>query len=299
MTTSKSADPGTTKAGGPSPRIGLALGGGGARGLAHITVLEILEELGLPVVCIAGTSIGSIIGWGYASGMPPKQMREWALSTFMDAREVAARFWKVRPKSWEGWLGLTTQLDSDAVLTAFLPEGLPPTFAELSIPLSVVTTDYYGWHSHTVREGDIKQAVCASIAIPFVFKPVPIDGRIYVDGGVVNPLPTDALGDCDMVVAVDVIGGPAPNGENAGESVSDPPSQMDSILGATQLCMQTITKATLESHPPDVVIIPPIANFQALNFLKAREVLDAAEGKRDQMKRSIVDGVERWHAKGV
>ncbi|MEM6586515.1 MAG: patatin-like phospholipase family protein [Pseudomonadota bacterium] len=276
------------------PRVGLALGGGGARGLAHITVLDIIEELGLPVACIAGTSIGSIMGWGLASGMRPREMREWALSTFLDGREVAARFWKVRPRSWQGWLGMGTQLDADAVLTAFLPRGLPATFEELSIPLSVVATDYYGWHSHVVTAGRIKPAVSASIAIPFVFKPMQLDGRIYVDGGVVNPLPTDALGPCDMVIAVDVIGGPAPQGENSGDSLSDPPSQMDSILGATQLCMQTITKATLAAHPPDVVVTPPIANFQALNFLKAREVLDAAESKREEMKRKIVEGVERW-----
>ncbi|MEM1286944.1 MAG: patatin-like phospholipase family protein [Pseudomonadota bacterium] len=294
MTSVNPARPSSEKSQATLPSIGLALGGGGARGLAHITVLDIIEELGLPVTCIAGTSIGSIIGWGLAAGMRPKQMREWGLSTFMDGREVAARFWKVRPRSWQGWLGMGTQLDADAVLNAFLPDGLPRTFEELSIPLSVTATDYYGWHSHIIRTGPIKQAVAASIAIPFVFKPMEIGGRIYVDGGVVNPLPTDALGKCDMVIAVDVIGGPAPQGENAGDSLSDPPSQMDSILGATQLCMQTITKATLAAHPPDVVITPPIANFQALNFLKARDVIDAAEGKRDEMKRLIVEGTERW-----
>lgn len=276
------------------PRLGLALGGGGARGLAHIIVIEVVEELGLPIACIAGTSIGAIIGWGVASGLSGRQMREVAMETFLDGREVAARAWKMRPKGWGGLLNLGTQLDANAVLAAFMPDGLAKTFDTLTIPLSVVTTDYYGWTSHTVMAGPIQPAVAASIAIPFVFKPTLLNGRVHVDGGVVNPLPTGALGPCDMVVAVDVIGGPEPRGENGGKSADQPPTQMESILGATQLCMQTITKAHLAQHPPDVLITPPIANFPALNFLKAREVLTAADGKRDVIKRQLSEGVERW-----
>lgn len=284
----------TTPASSDLPRIGLALGGGGARGLAHITVLEVVEELGLPVACLAGTSIGAIIGWGIASGFSAGQMREIALETFLDGREVAARAWKMRPKRWGGLRTIGMQLDAEAVLTAFMPAGLAKTFDALSTPLSVVTTDYYGWTSHTVTTGSIKPAIAASIAIPFVFRPAVLNGRVHVDGGVVNPLPTGALGACDMVVAVDVIGGPEPQGKNSGDRTDQPPSQMESILGATQLCMQTITKAHLAQHPPDVLITPPIANFPALNFLKAREVLTAADGERDEIKRLLSDGVERY-----
>ncbi len=273
------------------PRIGLALGGGGARGLAHITVLEVIEELGLPIACIAGTSIGSIMGWGVASGLSGRHMREIALETFLDTREVAARVWKMRPKDWRNWRSFGVQLDSQAVLRAFMPDGLARTFDAVTIPLTVVTTDYYGWHSHAVSEGPIEPAVAASIAIPFVFKPVLFDGRVHVDGGVVNPLPTGALGACDLVIGVDVMGGPEP--DNAAQPVQ-PPAQMESILGATQLCMQTITKAHLAQHPPDVLIRPPIANFQALNFLKAREVLSAADGERDAIKRQLSEGVEAF-----
>jgi NTE family protein len=283
------------------PHIGLALGGGGARGLAHITVLEVIEELGLPIACVAGTSIGSIIGWGVASGLSGRQMREIALETFLDTREVAARVWKMRPKNWRNWRSFGVQLDSQAVLSAFMPEGLARTFDAATIPLTVMTTDYYGWRSHAVREGPIQPAVAASIAIPFVFKPVLFDGRVHVDGGVVNPLPTGALGDCDLVIGVDVMGGPEP-GNGAGPAQA--PAQMESILGATQLCMQTITRAHLAQHPPDVLIRPPIANFQALNFLKARDVLSAADGEREMIKRQLSEGVEVFlrgkdHSKAV
>ncbi|MBV6656518.1 MAG: patatin-like phospholipase family protein [Devosiaceae bacterium] len=296
MTIAITADtpPTSEPAGDDLPKLGLALGGGGARGLAHIVVLELIEELGLPVACIAGTSIGSIMGWGKAASMPAGEMREWALTTFLDGREVATRAWRIRPKRWEALRGMSMQLDADAILSAFLPASLPERFEDLSTPLAVVTTDYYGWTSHTIKAGAIRPAVAASIAIPFVFKPRVLNGRVHVDGGVVNPLPTGALGACDMVVAVDVIGGPEPQGENAGDRVDQPPSQMESILGATQLCMQTITKAHLDRHPPDVLITPPIANFPALNFLKTREVLAAADSHRDLMRRQLSEGVERW-----
>ncbi len=288
----------TTPANSDLPRLGLALGGGGARGLAHIVVLEVVEELGLPVACLAGTSIGAIIGWGSASGLSGRQMRELAIQTFLDGREVASRAWKMRPKKWPGLRNLGTQLDAEAVLSAFLPTSLKATFDQLSTPLAIVTTDYYAWSAHTVTAGPIRPAVAASIAIPFVFRPVVFQGRVHVDGGVVNPLPTGALGECDLVVGIDVIGGPEPQGANGGDRVDEPPSQMESILGATQLCMQTITKAHLEQHPPDILITPPIAEFQALNFLKARDVLTAADAERDLIKQRLSEGVEAYLRRG-
>lgn len=276
------------------PKLGLALGGGGARGLSHITVLDVIEELGLPIACVSGTSIGSIIGWGVASGLSAKAMRDFLLETSA-AKEVAARAWTMRPKGWNEfskWFEL--QLDPHAVLDAFLPDGLAQSFDQLAIPLAVVATDYYGWHARVISTGPVAPAVAASIAIPFVFSPVILDGRVHVDGGVVNPLPTDALDLCDLVVAVDVVGGPEPEGENGGGSLDTPPSQMDSIFGAMQIGMQAITRKLLELRPPDVLITPPIAEFQVLDFLKAPEILAASDAQRDAIKRNLSDAVERW-----
>lgn len=276
------------------PKLGIALGGGGARGLSHITVLEVIEELGLPIACVSGTSIGSIIGWGIASGLSAGAMRAFVLET-AETKEVAARAWKMRPKGWDQfskWFEL--QLEPEAVLDAFMPDGLAESFDQLALPLAVVATDYYGWHARVITQGAIAPAVAASIAIPFVFKPVVLDGRVHVDGGVVNPLPTDALGACDMVVAVDVVGGPEPEGENGGGSLDAPPSQMESIFGAMQIGMQTITSTLLELHPPDVLIIPPIAEFQVLDFFKAPEILAASDAQHDAIKRDVSEAVERW-----
>jgi len=281
------------------PRLGLALGGGGARGLSHITILDVVEELGLPIACVSGTSIGSIIGWGVASGLSAGEMRAFVLET-AEAREVAARAWKMRPKGWNEfskWFEL--QLEPEAVLDAFMPDGLAASFDQLALPLAVVATDYYGWHAQVIKDGPIAPAVAASIAIPFVFKPVVLDGRVHVDGGVVNPLPTDALETCDLVVAVDVVGGPKPDGENGGGSLDTPPSQMDSIFGSMQIGMQTITRKLLELRPPDVLITPPIAEFQVLDFLKTKEILAASDPERDTIKRDISAAVERWMTREV
>lgn len=276
------------------PKLGLALGGGGARGLSHITVLDVIEELGLPIACVSGTSIGSIIGWGVASGLSASAMRAFVMET-SETKEVAARAWKMRPKGWNElskWFEL--QLEPAAVLDAFMPDGLAETFDQLAIPLAIIATDYYGWHARVISTGPLAPAVAASIAIPFVFKPVVLDGRVHVDGGVVNPLPTDALGACDIVVAVDVVGGPKPEGENGGGSLAEPPSQMDSIFGAMQIGMQTITRTQLELRQPDVLIIPPIAEFQVLDFLKAKEILAASDEQRDIIRRDVSEAVERW-----
>lgn len=276
------------------PKLGLALGGGGARGLSHITVLDVIEELGLPIACVSGTSIGSIIGWGVASGLSASAIRAFVME-IAETREVAARAWKMRPKGWDQfsrWFEL--QLEPAAVLDAFMPDGLAKNFDQLVMPLAVVATDYYGWHARVIKEGPVAPAVAASIAIPFVFKPVVLEGRVHVDGGVVNPLPTDALEACDLVVAVDVVGGPEPDGENGGGSLDGPPSQMDSIFGAMQIGMQTITRTLLELRPPDVLIIPPIAEFQVLDFLKAPEILAASDAQRDVIKRDVSEAVERW-----
>lgn len=276
------------------PRIGLALGGGGARGLSHITILDVIEELGLPIACVSGTSIGSIIGWGVASGLSGEAMRAFVLET-AETREVAARAWSMRPKGWNQfskWFDL--QLEPAAVLEAFMPDGLAETFDQLVMPLAVVATDYYGWHARVIKQGAVAPAVAASIAIPFVFKPVVLEGRVHVDGGVVNPLPTDALEPCDLVVAVDVVGGPEPDGENGGGSLDGPPSQMDSIFGAMQIGMQTITRTLLELHRPDVLVTPPIGEFQVLDFLRARDILAASDAQRDSIKRDVSEAVNRW-----
>ena len=269
------------------PTVALALGGGGARGLAHIHALEALDDLGIRPVAIAGSSIGAIMGAALAAGITGREMREHALATFADRAELAARLWRLRPATLGGLArdGLLRdamrgalrpgQIRLDRVMAAFLPE-LPATFDELSIPLTVVTTDFYGHCERHITSGDLHSALAASATIPGIFRPVIREGRVLVDGNVYNPCPFDLVhGRADLTIAIDVVG--APDGDPSLE-----PKTLDCLIGSNQLMMRSVIAGKLAANPPDVLIRPE-AGVRALDFHRAREVLDATAGVRDEV----------------
>jgi len=191
-----------------SPTFGIAFGGGGARGLAHIHVIEALDELGIRPVAIAGSSIGALMGAGMASGMTGREIHDYARSILGTRAEVASRMWKARPGSFaeavQGGLHVS-QFNVERILKAFLPEAVPERFEDLKIPLKVTATDYFGHKLAVFDSGDLPSALAASAAIPAVFRPVTRDGRMLIDGGIYNPVPFDLIEhDADIVVAVDV-----------------------------------------------------------------------------------------------
>jgi NTE family protein len=266
-------------------RIGLALGGGGARGTAHILVCEAFDELGIKPALIAGTSIGSIIGAGYAAGFSGKEMREATVGFYANRREVLARLWRVRPVAFTDLLrgrSLTPQFDARLILDTFVPgfELLPETFEELSIPLKVVATDFYAWTEAVLSTGPLRAAIAASIAIPALFRPVELDGRILIDGGACNPLPFDNVAECDITVACDVTGGPV---EVAGRT----PGLLECVVGAAQISMQSVTREKLKWHQPDVLVRPEINGVFILDFLKTQMILEANVGFKDDLKRRL------------
>ena len=273
-----------------TPRIGLALGGGGARGLAHIPVLEVLDEMGVVPAAIAGTSIGSIIGAGYCGGLSGAELREITTAIFRKRTDALGRLWQLRPRRFADLFagGGLAQFDATRVLEVFAGPSIPRDFADLRIPLTVVATDFYDCQQVTIRSGDLHQAVAASIAIPVVFKPVTFQSRVMIDGGVVNPLPFDILPPgLDIVIAVDVIGSPIPrNGRRL-------PSASDSIFGATQILMQTITAEKLKTQAPDILIRPDIDGFRVLNFLKAEEILRVCEPVKEEVRQKLGPLIEK------
>ncbi|WEZ84245.1 patatin-like phospholipase family protein [Rhizobium sp. 32-5/1] len=263
------------------PTVAIAFGGGGARGLAHIHVIEALDELGIRPVVIAGSSIGSIMGAGMAAGMRGTEIREHVLSTIGRRREVMNRIWSLRPTNLASAVAggfRVGQFNLERLLKAFLPEGIPADFADLSIPLKVVVTDYYGQSERVCESGDLYQALAASSALPAMFMPVRIDGRVMIDGGIYNPVPFDHLvGLADIVIGVDVVGGP----EGDGEAM---PTRIDSLFGASQLMMQSIIAMKVKAHPPDILLRPEVSRFRVMDFLKAQDVLAATAGIKDQVK---------------
>lgn len=266
-------------------QIGLALGGGGARGLAHIPVCEAFDELGLKPATIAGTSIGAIIGVGYAAGMSGREMREQAVDFYSNKREVLTRLWKIRPLAFSDILRgrfLSTQFDTHQALENFVPgiESIPENFADLKIPLKIVSSDFYGWTETVIESGLIRPALAASVAIPSIFKPVLVNGRIQVDGGTINPLPYDHLLSHEVIVASDVAGGPTGDPDRM-------PSFLETIVGASQVSMQAIVAEKLKWHQPDIMIRPKVNGIFVLDFMKAKVILEQNTGLKDDVKRRL------------
>lgn len=265
-------------------KIGVAFGGGGARGVAHIHIIEALNELGVIPSVISGSSIGAIMGAGMAAGMTGKDIRAYALSTFGDRTEVAGRMWRLRPTSFgevfSGGLRFS-QFNVERVLKAFLPEAVPQHFEQLRTPLKVTATDFYGQSEVVFEDGDLLSALGASAAIPAVFKPVRRDGKILIDGGIYNPVPFDLIDDdVDIVIAIDVVGGPEGN-------LGKMPGAIDAMFGASQLMMQSIIAMKLKSRRPAVFLRPPVSRFRVLDFLKIDQILAESVSVKDDLKRAV------------
>ncbi len=265
-------------------KIGLALGGGGARGIAHIHVLEAFDDLGIKPVVMSGSSIGSIIGAGYAAGMTGAQVREYAIRTFSKGTRVVSKLWKLRPAAISGLFDGTekrfAEFDPLKIMNAFMPEELPKSFSELEIPLKILAADFYEMTETVLSEGDLFQALAASAAIPVMFRPQRINDRLLVDGGILNPVPFDVFEeDLDLIVAVDVVGRPV--GRNP-----QMPKRSELGYGTLQLLMQRITSCKLEHKKPDLLIRPNIHEYRVLDFLKTEEILwNTFETRQDTRQR--------------
>lgn len=269
---------------GSTPSIALALGGGGARGLAHIHAIQALDELGLRPTAISGSSIGAIMGAGMASGLSGKDIEEHARSILSRRAEVLARVWRSRPATFSEMMesGLRLgQFNAPRVVGAFLPEAIPETFQELKIPLHVTATDYYGHCLAVLSEGDLVSSLAASAALPAIFCPVERDGRLLIDGGIYNPVPFDILeGKADLVIAIDVVGAPS-------KTSAKVPTTVEMMFGATQLMMQSIIAMKLESRRPDILLRPPVSRFRVLDFLKINAIMEETAGLKEELKRAI------------
>jgi NTE family protein len=259
----------------------LALGAGGARGLAHIAVVEALDEMGLRPTAIAGSSIGAVIGAGYAAGLSGRAMRRHLIKLAHDRGEVLRRVMAARAVAWSEILGAgfgnPLVVDGAKFYDAFLAELLPETFADLAIPLILVTADLHAREAMVFSEGPLKPALAASMAVPGLVRPIELDGRVLVDGGVVDPLPFGCLrGTADVIVAIDVSGGAA---ERA--AVPDP---WESLFAAISVMGHTIVSHKLKEGAPDLVLRPNIGIFRMMDFFQASAILRAAEGSKQEVK---------------
>ena len=245
------------------PRIGLALGGGGARGLCMIEFCKVLDEMKLKPVVISGTSIGAIMGAFYAAGFTGKRMQSLLneigileLSKLIDISLFTRRAF----------------LKGKAVREFFQEHIGKNLFEQLEIPLYVVATDYWRQEQVVMDRGDLISAVRASMSIPGIFEPVERGTRVLVDGGAVNPLPHDIIRDqCDYLIAIDVSGRIAP--------VKDKriPSMFDSVMGTFQTLEHALIQHQLQHSKVDCYVAPNLTNIGILDFHREKQILQSVK----------------------
>lgn len=287
------------------PRIGLVLGGGGARGAAHIGVLEVLEKLRVPVDCVAGTSMGALVSGAYASGLSPAAMRselakaDWndmfqdnppyseinyrnkAISTrFMPGSETGVTDKGV---AYQGGVvsGQKIKLFFNRLVNSDLGER---NIESLPLPLSIIATDIGNGDKVVFRDGSLTRAMRASMSVPGLMAPIDHQGRKLVDGGLVDNVPIDEVRSrcqADIVIAVNV-GSPLMKAEDVG-SLLTVSVQMVNILTE-----QNVTRSLGSLKSTDIYIKPELTGITAGDFSKSSETADrgkaAAEAVADRLK---------------
>jgi NTE family protein len=262
----------------------LALGGGGARGLGAIAVLEVLDEIGRKPAAIAGVSIGAAIGAAYAGGMPARAIRRYVIEIAHRRSQTIARLMRTRAAGlselFSTGLGNPMLLDAEKLVATFLPATVPEDFASLNIPLTVIAADLHGRSEAAFTSGPLRKAIAASMAIPGLLRPVEIDGRILIDGGAVNPLPFEHLrGKADVVIAVDSSVGPS--------EARTVPQPWESLLATFQVMGHVIVAEKLKHGVPDLVLRPEMSLFRLLDFFQASAILRVAELKKAEIREKV------------
>jgi NTE family protein len=278
-------------------RVGLALGSGSARGWAHVGVIRTLEEAGIRPDLVCGTSIGALVGAAYAAGE-------------LDAFEHWARGLNVKDVLSFLDLGMSGGvIKGERLMEFFRTNFIDRPVEELLKPFGTVATALGTGTEVWLREGSTIDAIRASIALPALFPPVAHEGRLLVDGGLVNPVPVSlarAMG-ADLVIAVDlssdILGrhfriapAPEPSDSHAGEwrqvlaeklgallprrpgDAPRPPSVVDVVASSIDIMQVRISRARMAGDPPDVVIAPRVAHLGLLDFHRADVAIE--EGRR-------------------
>jgi NTE family protein len=291
------------------PKVGLALSGGGARGTAHVGVLQVLEELEIPVDYIAGTSMGAIVGGLYASGYDAAEIlrivedldwekamtdRPARIHRTMRSKDLDRDLLVPFRVGFNGGrlqfpLGLVEGQHLDQVFHRLLMPVVGVTdFDDLPIPFRAVATDLATGDEVVLGHGSLANALRASMSVPGVFAPVTIDDRLLVDGGMSNNLPVDVVREmgAEIVIAVD-ISSPMLSRE-----------QLTSVLSVTEQLTNFLTRWSTENQieslgPRDILVVPDLEDFSSADFHRVLDIVAighaAAEAQRDQFAQLPTD----------
>ncbi|RKD24161.1 esterase [Ammoniphilus oxalaticus] len=237
------------------PKVGLALGSGGARGIAHIGVIQVLEEAGIPIDYISGSSMGSLIGACYAAGITPDMMEKLAIN-------LKRKYWLDFTVPKMGFIAGEKVKEMVRLLT----QG--KDIEQLHKPLAVVATDLRNGERVVFTKGPIAPAVRASISIPGIFIPEEVDGKLLIDGGVIDRVPitaAQAIG-AECVIGVDV-------------GIVSEEVHLSSIFDVIAQTIQIMEKEIFRYRivDADVLIRPIVGGFSATNFTQVEELIEAGK----------------------
>ncbi|MEX0999677.1 MAG: patatin-like phospholipase family protein [Thermodesulfobacteriota bacterium] len=259
-------------------KLGLALGGGGAKGFAHLGILEVLTEAGIEFDIVAGTSIGAFIGAVYVSDKL-EELKNYAVNIgITDIPFLLGPTW---PQGG---------LFSGKFLGKLIDEYIHiENIEDLKKPFAAVCIDLNSGEVVTFTEGNLKRAVRASTSIPGLFKPVLFEGKLLVDGGVLESVPDQAARDlgADFIVAVDLLSDLSGNQTfNNGK----PPSIVEVVQRSSILAQRKITEYKFKERPPDIVISPPLSHIKVMDFHNGKAIVEIG---REAAKKVLPELLEK------
>ncbi|MCH8014537.1 MAG: patatin-like phospholipase family protein [Candidatus Dadabacteria bacterium] len=243
-------------------KLGLALGGGGAKGFAHLGVLEVLTEAGIEFDVVAGTSIGALIGAVYVSGNLDKLKRYAINIGITDIPFLLGPTW---PKG-----GLFSGSYVDKLIDEFVQLE---NIEDLKKPFAAVCVDLNNAEVVTFTKGNLKRAIRASTSIPGIFKPVIFEDKLLVDGGVLESVPVQAVHNlgADFVVAVDLL---SDLSMSHGSKQRKTPSILEVVQRSSIITQRKITEYKFKENPPDIVIRPPLSEVKVMDFHNGKSIME-------------------------
>lgn len=247
-------------------KIGLALGGGGAKGFAHIGVIKTLVDAGIPIDYIAGTSMGALVGGYYAATKNIRRLE--ALAAHFEPEK------RMSPRA--AVLDRKGAFFRDSLVEKLLSEEFHNIKIEdLEIPFAAVATDARNGEEVVIKKGKLVDALRASAALPIVFSPVEVGGRLLIDGGLSNPIPADVVRElgAEYVIAVDV-----------SSKWLDQPEQMTEVRDLHSIITNSLSVIEYQIgknilKTADIVLRPPVMRFETLSFTHNQEILTAGENE--------------------
>lgn len=268
-------------------KVGLALGSGGARGLTHLGVLKFLIGAGVKIEFVAGASVGALVGGFLAAGKLDQLVAFTSSLTRKESLKLADIMFP------------TSGLIEGKRIEQFLRAHLGTVRIEnLAIPFACVATNFYTGQEVIITKGDLVTALRASISIPGVFKPVAVDGMLLVDGGVVNPVPVQAVRDlgADYIVAVDIcpevgkkittqrpITDKTSVGDTAKRAEVDLPNIFEIIMGSITIMESQIVGMRMKTESPDIIVKPAVEDIGTYDFHRYREGVERGESAAAQV----------------